>query len=53
MEVLLLGPFEVRADGRPIALRRQKHRALIALLALHPREVVSSDRLVDELWGSD
>jgi DNA-binding SARP family transcriptional activator len=53
VEVLLLGPFEVRAGGRSITLRRQKHRALVALLALHPREVVSSDRLVEELWGSD
>ncbi|HEU5213987.1 MAG TPA: BTAD domain-containing putative transcriptional regulator [Gaiellaceae bacterium] len=53
MEVLLLGPFEVRAGGHSIPLRRKKHRALIALLALHPREVVSSDRLVEELWGSD
>src|SRR5690349_13111379 len=53
MEVLLLGPFEVRSGGESIALRRQKHRALIALLALHPGEVVSSDRLVEELWGSE
>jgi DNA-binding SARP family transcriptional activator len=53
MEVLLLGPFEIRAGGRSIPLRRQKHRALVALLALRPGEVVSSDRLVEELWGRD
>jgi len=53
VEVLLLGPFELRVGGDPISLRRQKHRALIALLALHPREAVSSDRLVEELWGSE
>jgi DNA-binding SARP family transcriptional activator len=51
VEVLLLGPFEVRAGGHSIPLRRKKHRALIALLALRPREVVSSDVLVEELWG--
>src|SRR5215475_11819234 len=53
MEVRLLGPFEVRAGTRDIPLRRQKHRALVALLALRPGEVVSSDRLVEELWGRD
>lgn len=49
----MLGAFEVRVEGNPIPLRRQKHRALVALLALHPREVVSTDVLVEELWGSD
>src|SRR5262245_8838312 len=53
MEVLLLGPFEVRAGERSIPLPRQKHRALVALLALTPGEVVSSDRIAEELWGSD
>ena len=53
MEVLLLGPFELRDRGRVVALHRQKHRALVAFLALRPREVVSSDTLVEELWGGD
>jgi DNA-binding SARP family transcriptional activator len=53
VEVLLLGPFEVRAGGRTIQLRRQKHRALVALLALRPGDVVSTDKLVEELWGRD
>jgi DNA-binding SARP family transcriptional activator len=53
MEVLLLGPFEARDGEGVITLRRQKHRALAAALALHPREVVSSDMLVEELWGGD
>ena len=38
-------------DGRPVELRRRKQRALLALLALRAGEVVSTDRLVDELWG--
>ena len=53
MEVLLLGPFELREGDRSVPLRRQKHRALLARLALRAGEVVSSDVLVDELWGSD
>jgi DNA-binding SARP family transcriptional activator len=53
VEVLLLGPFELRDSGGVVALRRKKHRALVAFLALRPREVVSSDTLVEELWGGD
>ncbi len=30
-----------------------KQRSLLALLALHANEVVSSDRLVDELWPAE
>jgi class 3 adenylate cyclase len=51
VEVRLLGPLEVGVEGRPVELRRQKQRALLALLALRAGEVVSTDRLVDELWG--
>jgi class 3 adenylate cyclase/tetratricopeptide (TPR) repeat protein len=50
-EVKLLGPLEVRIDGRVVELRRPKQRALLALLALRAGGVVSTDRLVDELWG--
>jgi len=53
VDVRLLGPFEVRAGGRAVPLRRQKHRALVAFLALRPREVVSSDTVVEELWAGD
>jgi class 3 adenylate cyclase len=51
VEVKLLGPLEVAVDGHPVELRRQKQRALLALLALRAGEVVSTDRLVHELWG--
>ena len=51
VEVKVLGPLEVTVDGRPVELRRKKQRALLALLALHAGEVVSTDRIVDELWG--
>jgi DNA-binding SARP family transcriptional activator len=49
----ILGPLEVEGDDGPLALVGRKQRALLALLLLHPGEVVSSDRLVDELWGED
>src|SRR5687767_10973070 len=51
VEVKLLGPLEVAVDGHPLELRRKKQRALLAFLALRAGEVVSTDRLVDELWG--
>jgi DNA-binding SARP family transcriptional activator len=47
----LLGPLEVEVDGAPLALGGHKQRALLALLLIHARKVVPTDRLVDELWG--
>jgi DNA-binding SARP family transcriptional activator len=51
VEVNLLGPLELVVDGSPVAVKRKKQRALLALLALHAGEVLSTDRLVSELWG--
>src|SRR3954452_9213601 len=53
MEFLILGPLEVESEGRPLALGAAKPRALLALLLLHAEEVVSSDRLIDGLWGEE
>jgi class 3 adenylate cyclase len=50
-EFFVLGPFEVWAEGRALQLRRPKQRALLALLLLHAGEVVSTDRLIEELWA--
>ena len=51
MEFRILGPIEVTEENRPVALGAAKQRALLALLLLRANEVVSSDRLVEELWG--
>ncbi len=52
LELGLLGPFQVRIDsGPPLPLGGLRQRALLAVLALHANEVVSKDRLIDELWG--
>jgi DNA-binding SARP family transcriptional activator len=48
----LLGPVEVDANGDHVALSRTLERALLARLALHPGQPVSSDRLIDDLWGN-
>jgi YVTN family beta-propeller protein len=51
IEFRVLGSFEVLEDERPVALGGPKQRALLVLLVLHRGDAVSTDRLVDELWG--
>ena len=51
MDFRLLGPLEVLADGRPLALGGPKQRGVLALLLLHPHEAVSRDRLIEAVWG--
>jgi len=52
-EFRLLGPLEAVVDGRPVPLAAAKQRALLAFLLLHRNQVVSTDRLIDELWADD
>jgi DNA-binding SARP family transcriptional activator len=47
----ILGPLEVLADGGPVALGTLKEQVVLAVLLLHTNEVVSRERLIDELWG--
>jgi predicted ATPase/DNA-binding SARP family transcriptional activator len=51
MEFQILGPFEALVDGSRIALHAGKPRALLAILLLHAREPVSTDRLIADLWA--
>jgi DNA-binding SARP family transcriptional activator/streptogramin lyase len=50
-EFRILGPLEARENGRALAIGPGKQRALLALLLLETGEVVSTDRLIDALWG--
>jgi DNA-binding SARP family transcriptional activator len=52
-EVNVLGSVEARLAGAPIELPRGRSRALLAVLALGAGRIVSTDRLVDELWGQE
>jgi DNA-binding SARP family transcriptional activator len=47
----VLGPLEAVGDRGPIALGGQKQRALLGFLLVHANEVVSTDRIIDALWG--
>jgi predicted ATPase/class 3 adenylate cyclase len=54
MQVRLLGPVEVLGeDDQPIALASGRERVLMAALALGANRSVSTNRLVDALWGED
>ena len=53
MEFRILGPLEVWRDGRPVSISGARQRELLAILLLHAGEVVSTDRLMDALWGEN
>ena len=46
------GPLEIWDGPSQTEIAGAKRRAVLALLVLHANEVVSKDRLIDELWGS-
>jgi predicted ATPase/DNA-binding SARP family transcriptional activator len=51
MEFRILGPLEALDGARAVPLGGRKRRAVLAALLLHPNETLSSERLIDELWG--
>jgi DNA-binding SARP family transcriptional activator/tetratricopeptide (TPR) repeat protein len=51
MEFRILGPVEVWDGAQRLDLGGPKPRALLAVLLLHANQVVSTDHLVDQLWG--
>jgi DNA-binding SARP family transcriptional activator/Tol biopolymer transport system component len=51
MEYRILGPLELWDGDHALGLRGSKQRALLADLLIHAGEVLSTDRLIDDLWG--
>ena len=51
MEFLILGPLEAVEGDRSLPLGGGRQRALLALLLTRANQVVSTDLLIDELWG--
>ena len=47
----VLGRLEAYSDGVELDLGPRKQRALLALLLLNANRVVSTERLIDDLWG--
>jgi DNA-binding SARP family transcriptional activator/ABC-type branched-subunit amino acid transport system substrate-binding protein/outer membrane protein assembly factor BamB len=53
LDFRILGPFEVLDGERELRLGGIRQRSVLAILVLRAGETVSSDRLVDELWGDE
>jgi DNA-binding SARP family transcriptional activator/tetratricopeptide (TPR) repeat protein len=51
IEFRLLGPLEALEDGRSLPLGGRQQRAVLAILLLHANELVSTEQLIDVLWG--
>lgn len=51
MQFLVLGPLEVLANGRVVALPAPKHRALLTALVIRANQAVAADSLIDALWA--
>jgi DNA-binding SARP family transcriptional activator len=51
LQFRVLGPLEVLDNGRVVPVSGSRQRGLLAMLLLNAGRVVSSDRLLDELWG--
>ncbi|MCP3974280.1 MAG: tetratricopeptide repeat protein [bacterium] len=51
MDVRILGPLEVWEGSEQLVLDSPRQRSILALLTIHANEVVSVDRIADELWG--
>jgi basic membrane lipoprotein Med (substrate-binding protein (PBP1-ABC) superfamily)/DNA-binding SARP family transcriptional activator len=53
MQFRLLGAMEAGSGGTVVELGPPKQRAVLAILALHVGEIVSTDRIIDLLWGDE
>jgi predicted ATPase/DNA-binding SARP family transcriptional activator len=53
VEFAVLGPLEVRTAAGAVSVRRGLPRTLLLALLLRPGQTVSSDFLMDVLWGDD
>jgi DNA-binding SARP family transcriptional activator/tetratricopeptide (TPR) repeat protein len=51
MQVRLLGPVDVALEGRARPVSGLRRKAVLAALALHDGQVVSTGQLVDAVWG--
>ncbi|HEX4724032.1 MAG TPA: BTAD domain-containing putative transcriptional regulator [Pseudonocardiaceae bacterium] len=52
-EFRLLGPLEVRLDGRIVPVTSPKQRALLAALLVDANRMVSVDELANRLWDNE
>ena len=48
----LLGPVDVRVDGRPVPLPGVRQQLLLAVLLVDVNRMVPASRLIEELWDA-
>jgi class 3 adenylate cyclase/DNA-binding SARP family transcriptional activator len=53
LDIRILGPLEVHAGGHRLTYGGERRGALLALLLLNANRVVSTEQLIDELWGGE
>jgi DNA-binding SARP family transcriptional activator len=53
LDIRLLGPIAAERDGDTVSLGGPRQRAVLARLALVAGQVVTVDRLVDDVWAGD
>jgi len=53
IEFRVLGKIEAVSGGQSLRIDAPKQRSLLALLLIHAAEVLSSDFIIESLWGSD
>ena len=53
MQFRILGPLEVAAQGAPVDVGGPRPRALLAALLVQPGTVISTDRLIQAVWGDE
>ncbi len=51
MQFRILGPLTATFEGEGLALGGERQRALLALLLVHANEMVSTERLIEQLFG--
>ena len=53
VDLLVLGPVEVRNQGEPMSIGGPKQRSILALLVAEAGHPVSVDRIIDDVYGDD
>ncbi len=53
LHIRLLGPIGAERDGEPVSLGGPRQRAVLARLAIGDGQVVTVDRLVEDVWAGD
>jgi DNA-binding SARP family transcriptional activator len=53
LDIRLLGPIVAERSGEPVSLGGRRQRAVLARLAIGSGQIVTVERLVDDIWAGD